>query len=105
MREQIVKEIGDAPYSIIADETTDNASKDQLCLAVRYVSWEDDVDPIQERFLCFLNVVSLTGETKRLSSAATGGFSLLLLVCIVFIIILQTKVIWCYLLQCIVNNL
>lgn len=105
VREQIVKEIGDAPYSIIADETTDNATKEQLCLAVRYVSWEDDVPSIQERFLCFVNVVSLTGETKRLSSAATGEFLLLLWVCVVFIIILQTKMIWCYLLQCIVNNL
>ena len=48
-----------SPFTIIADETTDVACSSQLCLAVRYIS-SDDV--IQERFISFVQLTSMTGE-------------------------------------------
>lgn len=47
-------------FSILADETTDIATKEQLAICVRYVS---DDNMIHEEFLQFFEIESLTGES------------------------------------------
>ena len=48
----IVKQIGNALFFIIANETTDVGNNEQLCLAIRYVKEEDFQAPcLEQRFL------------------------------------------------------
>ena len=62
LREQIVKRVGDGPFAIIADETTDSSNKEQLCVAIRYVYEGNEAAPdIEERFLTFTALESLKG--------------------------------------------
>lgn len=61
VREELIKTIGDGPFSIIADETTDISTTEQLCLAVRYVDESSGSPKINERFLSFRKITSLTG--------------------------------------------
>jgi len=46
-------------FSVLADETTDISTKEQLAICVRYIS-EDNM--LQEVFLQFFEIESLTGE-------------------------------------------
>jgi hypothetical protein len=53
---RIVKEVNDARFfSLLSDETTDLAKKEQLTVCLRYVS-------LRERFLCFALAPDLTGQ-------------------------------------------
>ena len=60
----ITNRIGMTPFSIIADETSDVSTSEQLCLAVRYLEYGNNtiVHPrIQERFLKFVKMKGVTG--------------------------------------------
>lgn len=63
VRSTIVKQIGRSVFSVIADETTDVSTTEQLCVAIRYVDFGDEgLSPqIQERFLSFRKMTSMTG--------------------------------------------
>lgn len=54
----LVSCIGESPFTVIADETTDVATKSQLCVAVRYLDKEDNIN---ERFISFVEIASMTG--------------------------------------------
>lgn len=59
----VISRIGVNPFSIIADETTDASVQEQLSFSVRYL----ENDAIQERFLCFVKLDSLTGKSLYMS--------------------------------------
>ena len=58
---KIVSQASKSFYSIIADETTDSSTSEQLCVAVRYLCVTSDSAHVEERFLCFVKVSSVTG--------------------------------------------
>ena len=62
IRTRILNEVRDAPFfSIMADEATDAANKEQLAISVRYV--KEATRSIEERFLGFSECVTgVTGE-------------------------------------------
>lgn len=60
--ENIVATVSKTFYSIIADETTDASTNEQLCVAIRYPVIKDEEVNIEERFLQFVKVASVTGE-------------------------------------------
>lgn len=59
-------------FSILADETTDVATNEQLSLSARYV---DDNDILHEDFLQFFEINSLTGSNLA-SSILNGEYKL-----------------------------
>lgn len=59
-------------FSILADETTDVATNEQLSLSARYV---DDNDILHEDFLQFVEINSLTGSNLA-SSILNGDYQL-----------------------------
>lgn len=63
----IVQDIGCKPFTIIADETTDSSNKEQLCLAVRYVTSASD---IVEKFISLESISSLKGKGMPLDRCA-----------------------------------
>jgi Domain of unknown function (DUF4371) len=66
---KIVKKINDSQcFSVLADETTDISTNEQLALCVRYLDSENN---LCEDFLQFIKVDSLTGAS--LSSAIING--------------------------------
>ncbi|XP_050066331.1 52 kDa repressor of the inhibitor of the protein kinase-like [Aphis gossypii] len=68
---QIVDKVNSSKcFSILADETTDVATKEQLSLSVRYV---DDDDLLHEDFLQFFEINSLTGSS--LASSILNGLN------------------------------
>lgn len=68
---KIVAKVNEAQcFSILADETTDISTREQLTLCVRYV---DSSGNLNEDFLKFIEVENLTGS--NLSSAIINGKS------------------------------
>lgn len=62
VRGSLIEDIGDGPFSVIADETTDVSTVEQLCITVRYVSQRDERPPtLEERFPKFRKMASVTG--------------------------------------------
>uniref|UniRef100_A0ABI7ZHD6 TRASH domain-containing protein n=1 Tax=Felis catus TaxID=9685 RepID=A0ABI7ZHD6_FELCA len=60
--QDIVNEINVSPaFSIICDETTDSATKEQLSICVRYPQKMSKAVLIKERFLGFIDVEEMTG--------------------------------------------
>lgn len=58
---KIAKKVNESKcYSVLADETTDISTKEQLAICVRYIS-EDNM--LNEDFLQFFEIESLTGES------------------------------------------
>ena len=49
-------------FSVIADETTDHSTTEQLCVAVRYPHIKDGVLKLEERFITFVEISSVTGK-------------------------------------------
>jgi len=69
IQKKIVDKINAAEcFAILADETTDVSTKEQLTLCVRYV---DSQNNLCEDFLKYINIDSLTGTS--LSSAILNG--------------------------------
>lgn len=65
VRSNVISLIGDGPFSIIADETTDVGTTEQLCIALRFVRYGDDSTPnIEERYLTFVPMKSVTGLSR-----------------------------------------
>jgi hypothetical protein len=63
MLQDIVNEINvSSAFSIICDETTDNASKGQLSVCVRYPQKTSKAVLIKERFLGFVDIEDMTGS-------------------------------------------
>ena len=63
VREGIVADCQNACYfSVIADETTDVSTTEQLSICVRFVETLSDKVTIREEFLGFVSVTSTTGE-------------------------------------------
>lgn len=63
MLQDIVNEINvSSAFSIICDETTDNASKGQLSVCVRYPQKTSKAVLIKERFLGFIDIEDMTGS-------------------------------------------
>lgn len=68
---QIVDKVNSSKcFSILADETTDVATKEQLSISVRYV---DNDDILHEDFLQFFEINSLTGSSLA-SSLLDGNY-------------------------------
>uniref|UniRef100_A0A2K6F3T9 Zinc finger MYM-type containing 1 n=1 Tax=Propithecus coquereli TaxID=379532 RepID=A0A2K6F3T9_PROCO len=62
MLQDIVNEINDSSaFSVICDETTDRATKEQLSVCVRYPQKSSKAIIIKERFLGFVDVEEMTG--------------------------------------------
>uniref|UniRef100_F7INE3 Zinc finger MYM-type containing 1 n=1 Tax=Callithrix jacchus TaxID=9483 RepID=F7INE3_CALJA len=62
MLQDIVNEINDSPaFSIICDETTNSAMKEQLSICVRYPQKSSNAILIKERFLGFVDAEEITG--------------------------------------------
>ena len=62
--EQIRREVGEAEfYGHMVDETTDNSTKNQMSVIIRYVHKGE----VKERFLGFNDVSDLSGEDCSLS--------------------------------------
>jgi len=60
---KIVKIVNESGFfSVLVDETTDVSVKEQLTLCVRYLSGSGENVCINESFLKFIEVQSLTGE-------------------------------------------
>uniref|UniRef100_A0A2K5R3W3 Zinc finger MYM-type containing 1 n=1 Tax=Cebus imitator TaxID=2715852 RepID=A0A2K5R3W3_CEBIM len=60
--QDIVNEINDSPaFSIICDETTNSAMKEQLSICVRYPQKSSNTILIKERFLGFVDTEEITG--------------------------------------------
>jgi hypothetical protein len=65
IRQKIISRLkkGFPVFSILADETTDVSTKEQMSIVVRYVDENSDSKPvIREDFLDFLTVTDLSGE-------------------------------------------
>lgn len=63
VQEKIVKTVNESEhFSILADETMDVSSKEQLTLNVRYVTFELRKPTLREDFLCFVRVTSQKSE-------------------------------------------
>lgn len=62
----LVADVNKSPFfSLIADKTTDISTGEQLCVAIRYLSYDEGSTPsIQERFLQFVKIESLTGRSE-----------------------------------------
>lgn len=54
---EIAARISKSPFSIIADETTDVSTAEQMCVAVRYI----EEGEVLERFLTFVKLYGLKG--------------------------------------------
>ena len=67
LRNKIISEIHEhAPFSaIVADETTDTSSNEQLCISIRFV---DDTCSIHEESLGFLRLGRTTGAAVATST-------------------------------------
>lgn len=63
IRLKIAEQVGNSPFSIIADETTDISTSEQLCIVLRYFQNETKSEKftIEERFLRFQKVAGVTG--------------------------------------------
>lgn len=62
IRDEIGLQLHGSPYSIIADETTDCSTTEQLCIAVRYLQTTSNNEyEITERFLRFKRMSGVTG--------------------------------------------
>jgi len=60
---KIVKNVNESGFfSVLVDETTDVSVKEQLTLCVRYLSGSGENVCMNESFLKFIEVQSLTGE-------------------------------------------
>ena len=66
VRRSLIELMNGTVFTVIADETTDASTVEQLCVAVRFVSFGDDgMSPqLQERFLCFRRMSSVTGKLQ-----------------------------------------
>lgn len=63
LRDIIISEVRGTPFTIIADESTDKSTREQLCVAVRYVkNIEKDNFVVQERFLKLEEVTNVSGN-------------------------------------------
>uniref|UniRef100_A0A2S2P594 Repressor of the inhibitor of the protein kinase n=1 Tax=Schizaphis graminum TaxID=13262 RepID=A0A2S2P594_SCHGA len=68
---KIAKKVNESKcFSVLADETTDISTKEQLAICVRYIS-EDNM--LNEDFLQFFEIESLTGES--LANSILNGLS------------------------------
>ena len=62
VRRSLIELMNGTVFTVIADETTDASTVEQLCVAVKFVSFGDDgMSPqLQDRFLCFRRMSSVT---------------------------------------------
>ncbi|KAL1250496.1 hypothetical protein QQF64_018292 [Cirrhinus molitorella] len=60
MFNDLLKDIGETPYSLVIDESTDDASVKQLCVVVRYFSVS-----LSKIVSTFLGLVDMQGETAE----------------------------------------
>lgn len=61
-------------FSVLADETTDISTKEQLSICVRYI---DEQNMLHEDFLQFFEIESLTGDALA-NSILNGNFKLVI---------------------------
>lgn len=61
-------------FSVLADETTDISTKEQLSICVRYI---DEQNMLHEDFLQFFEIESLTGDALA-NSILNGNFKLII---------------------------
>lgn len=61
-------------FSVLADETTDISTKEQLSICVRYI---DEQNMLHEDFLQFFEIESLTGDALA-NSILNGNFNLII---------------------------
>lgn len=70
--QKIVKNINESGFfSVLVDETTDVSVKEQLTLCIRYLSGSGESVCMNESFLKFIEVQSLTG--KNLATVILNG--------------------------------
>ena len=72
---QVVSRMGNGFFTVIADETSDVSNKEQLCLALRYIHVDVlDVPKVEERFIKFVTMPSVTGEQSNKQNFVTMLF-------------------------------
>ena len=74
-RKKIIEELGDEPFSILADESSDISHKEQLALCLRFV---DKLGRPRERFI---GVVHVDDTTSLSLKEAIEGLLVLYVIC------------------------